>query len=321
MAHPAVREKRAITAGLACAMAVTVACALVTSPWLALALSTLALVGLLVWNRPQHGLLLLVTLLPFDGLLLIAPLPDRAAGWKEALLGVTVIAALQPRWGRWAPLPGWVVPLAGLATLALVSAAFSPPLQALVGLKVTFFGMLTAVVVWRCPLTRQDRERMLAILAVTGVVVALVGLGQQLLGPERLNDLGYAYNSTIRFTGDRLRSFSTFNQPFPFAFFLMLVTLVVGSVALAEPGRLRHRLFLLSLPVLLAGMAVALVRTAWIGLAVGVVYLAVTRHRRLLAATPLVAGAVLVGVVLGLAGFFASPSVRTNRPSPRTPSS
>lgn len=264
-----------------------------------------------VWQRPQRGVLLLLVLLPFDGLLLLVDVPPPVTAWKEALLALTLLAALQPRLrpSQPRPVPAWVWPAALLFTLSILALLWAPPLQALVGIKVTFFGMLTAAVVWRCPLTARDRDLAVTLLAATGTVVAVVGLGQQVLGPERLHELGYEYNSTIRFTGGWLRSWSTFNQPFPFAFFLMAVTLVAGSVALDDPDRLRNRLVLAALPLLVAGMAVAVVRAAWIGLLVGAVYLALTRHRVLLAAAPVVLGTVAVALVLGMGAFFVSPSV------------
>ncbi len=168
--------------------------------------------------------------------------------------------------------------------------------------------MLTAAVALRCPFEPADRDRLVGILAGTGAVVAAFGLAQQVLGPSRLHELGYDYNSTIRFTGSFMRSWSTFNSPFPFAFFLMLVVLVTGAVALGDTQRLRNRLILAAMPLYVAGLAVAVVRTAWIGLAVGVLLLALTRHRRLLVATPVVVGAVAVLLVVGAGGFFQSAS-------------
>jgi hypothetical protein len=262
-----------------------------------------------VWARPQRGLLLLVALLPFDGLLIIAHLPPAAAAWKEALVAVTLTAALQPGRGVWPQrIPSWLGAIALLATVALVTAAWTPPLQEMVGLKVAFFGLLPAVIALRCPLDRRDRDRLVTVLLATGCITAAVGLLQQAMGASRLNALGYPYNSVIRFTGPIMRSWSTFNQPFPFAFFLMLVLLVTLAVALSDPTRARSRVTFAVSPLLLAAMFFAVVRTAWIGLAVGAAYLAISRYRHLLRVAPLVAGAAGVAVLIGLAGFFASAS-------------
>lgn len=263
-----------------------------------------------VWRRPQRGLLLLVTLLPFDGLLLVLPLPPGAVAWKETLLALTLLAGLQPGRGPAATrrVPGWMSALALFAAAALVTVAWTPTFQAAVGMKVTFFGMLAGVAAWRCPLEARDRDRLVSILAVTGALTAAVGLLQQAMGPSRLHELGYSYNSVIRFTGSFMRSWSTFNSPFPFAFFLMLVVLVTGAAALTDPRRLRNRLVLLAMPLYAAGLAVAVVRTAWVGLVMGIGYLAVTRHRRLLRAAPAVLGVLALLLVVGVAGFFRSAS-------------
>jgi hypothetical protein len=120
----------------------------------------------------------------------------------------------------------------------------------------------------------------------TGVITAVIGLAQQVVGASRLNSLGYEYNSTIRFAGGYLRSFSTFDQPFPFAFFLVVVLLIGLSVALADMGRTRNRLFLMGLPLLVVALASTLVRGAWLGLAAGLVYLGWRRYRVLLLVVP-----------------------------------
>ena len=92
-----------------------------------------------------------------------------------------------------------------------------------------------------------------------------------------------------------MRSFSTFVQPFPFAFFLMIVVLVGIPIALHDPVRLRNRVFLILLPLYGIGMLVAVVRGAWIGTAVGLLYLGVRRHRILLLGIPVAVIVLLLG--------------------------
>ena len=122
---------------------------------------------------------------------------------------------------------------------------------------------------------------------LTGFVTSVIGLAQQFIGQTALNDLGYDYNTTIRTTGGFLRSFSTFEQPFPFALFVMLVLLIGVPVALADPQRLRNRLFLFMTPVYTLGIVFAFVRAAWLGLAVGMLYLGFKRYRLLLIGLPI----------------------------------
>jgi hypothetical protein len=250
--------------------------------------------------RPQWGLLILVALAPFHGLLLIAPLPGFVSGWKEGLvvltLAATFVAPASARRSLDRPAPRWLPALAGLLLLAIAWVPFVEPEQAWFGLKIGFFYVLVAVTAWRCPLDRTERDRLVTILMVVACITSVFGLAQQAIGGDRLHDLGWEWNTTIRTAGGFLRSFSTFNQPFPFAFTLVAATLVCLPVALRDPGRRRNRLFLLSLPLVTLGLAVSIVRTAWLALLVGLVFLAVHRYRELV--PWLVLGAVAFGVGL-----------------------
>lgn len=277
-----------------------------------LVLAVGAPVLLAVVARPQRGLLLLAALLPFDGLLLVVDVPEAVVAWKEVLLGVTLGAAvLFPTRlvGVTRRLPGWLVALGLLALLAIVTVPAMRSVQAAVGMKVAFFGALTGVVAYRCPLDAEERDRLVGIFAAVGVITSLVAIWQQAVGPERLNELGYAYNSVIRFTGPTMRSWSTFNQPFPFAFHLMVVILLCGAVALGDTSRLRNRLLLAAMPLYAVGLATSVVRGAWLATAVGLVHLAVTRHRSMLHLAPVAAAATVVAVVVGVTAFFASDSL------------
>ena len=91
----------------------------------------------------------------------------------------------------------------------------------------------------------------------------------------------------------QLRSFSTFNLPFSFGFYLMLVILIGLPMALAEPKRLRNKIFFLSLPILSVALLLSFVRGAMLGLAIGLLYLAFTRYKILVYGIPLVLVAAL----------------------------
>ena len=271
------------------------------------------IVATMVAARPQRGVLLLAALVPFDGLLLILRVPPWMSGWKEALTLLTFAAALvAPRSARAAArrrLPPWLPAVAGLGLLALVSAALVGGLQAVVALKIGFFYLCVFATIWRCPLNARERDLLVTILMVVGAVTAGVGVLQQLAGPERLVALGYEYNVTIRTAGGFLRSFSTFNQSFAFALFLMLVLLLGLPVALTDPRRLRNRLFLLALPVYGLGLLTTIVRAAWLGLGVGLLYLGVRRFRALLLPLPLALVAVaFLPTGLGAAALSSSSS-------------
>ena len=65
--------------------------------------------------------------------------------------------------------------------------------------------------------------------------------------------------SSVR-VGPSSRSFSTFDQPFSFGYFMMIVILVCLPVALADPWHNRNRLFMLTLPLLGLGLLSTFVR-------------------------------------------------------------
>lgn len=254
--------------------------------------------------RPQWGVLLLAALVPFHGLLAIAGLPGLVAGWKEGLvlltLAATFIAAEPDRRAPGTRSPRWLPALLGLLLLAVAWVPFVAPAQAVAGVKIGFFYTLVTLAVWRCPLQRVDRDRLVTIMMSVAVITAAFGIVQQALGGDRLAGMGWEWNTTIRTAGGFLRSFSTFNQPFPFAFTLVAVTLVCLPVALRDRARTRNRLFLFALPVVALGLTTSIVRTAWLALVVGLVFLAVHRYRELfpwLAAglVIVIAGAVVLG--------------------------
>lgn len=250
-------------------------------------------------TRPQRGILLLAALVPFDGLLLVLPHPALLDGWKEALVLLTLAASMlappvvRGLTGR--RLPSWWLAAVGLLVAGLASAAVVGGVQAVQGVKIGFFYLLVAVVLWRCPFAATDRDRLVSILMATGVLTAAVGVWQQVIGPAGLSALGYEYNTAIRTTGGLLRSFSTFNQPFPFGLFVMLVILVCVPVALADWRRTRNGWFLAATPLLLAGLLSSTVRAALLGTAVGLAFLAVHRYRAIAhVAAPLAIAALFV---------------------------
>jgi len=271
--------------------------------WALLLLAVLIPLLLALVQRPQRGVLLLLALAPFDGLLLITGFPKFVDGWKEALVVVTLAATfLCPAEAR-APagrvLPRWLPALLGMLTIATISAIVLGGDRALYGMKIGFFYLLAAVAIWRCPLGRRERDRLITVLMAVGFVTAIVGLAQQAVGHPSLAELGYEYNTVIRFAGNSLRSFSTFGQPFAFALFLMVVLLVGLAAALDDPQRTRNAMFMLATPVLVLSMTLTFVRAAWLGLAVGLLYFGFRRHR-----------IVLAGIPIALVGFlFVGSSV------------
>src|SRR5205823_5870304 len=133
-------------------------------------------IGLAIAQRPQRGVLLLVATVPYWGLDAVVPIPK---GWKEALALYTLAWTLfsvvgKPR--QRYPLPKVVQPFLAYLAVAALSAAAVRGTQAEVGLKIGFFWALMAVLVWFCPLDAKERDGVVTIMMVNGVITALVGL-------------------------------------------------------------------------------------------------------------------------------------------------
>lgn len=282
---------------IAAANGVLVALAHLGLLWLGLLAAVLVPAGLWVAQRPQRGLLLMVTIAPFDGLLLLQPALQPLSAWKFPLVLGTLTATFLAPSAR-APAgrarPTWVTPALALVGIGLVSAIVVGGFQGFTGFRLDFFYGLAAWTAWRCPLDARERDRLVTIFMVTGTLSALWGLIQQLLGPDRLHALGYEYNEAIRFTGSIMRSFGTFGNPFGLGFFLMVVLLIAVPHVLDDPGRLRNQIFVFASPICVLALLATVVRGAYLGLGVGLAYLAWHRYRTLLLLVPIGIVAVLL---------------------------
>jgi hypothetical protein len=261
-------------------------------------------IALAVAQRPQRGVLLLVAAVPYWGLDEVLPIP---AGWKEALALFTLLWTLFSVVGKPRPQHRWpqvAQPFLAYFAIAGLSALVIGGAQAEIGVKIGFFWVLMAVIVWLRPLDARERDLAVTIMIANAVITAIVGLGQQILGPARLADLGYDYNKTIRTTGGFLRSFSTFRLPFDFGFYLALVIVIGLSVTLRDPRRPRSIFFFCALPVITAGLLFSFVRGAYLVVAIGLLYLAITRYRWLLMGVP-----IALLLLLLLPGQYATPAL------------
>ncbi len=264
-------------------------------------------------QRPQRGVVIFSALLPFDGILHDLG-PAWVIPWKQifilALLIATFFCPASARAQTRRRAPNWLLAFLVLVGLGLFSSLSQDRNTALVGLRLSYFSGLLGLTIWRCPFDRRDRDQIVSVFLALSIITSLVGLWQQTVSHEYLHSLGYAYNATIRFTtGFTLRSFSTFNLPFPFAFYLMLAILIGLPMALAQPKRLRSKIFFITLPIILLALFFTFVRGAMLGLALGLLYLAFHRYKFLVYGIPLVLLAALFipsGAALSSAVFSSS---------------
>ena len=262
-----------------------------------LGVAILVPVTIAIAERPQRGVLVLAALLPFDGML-HALGPSWTAPWKQVFILAMFVATFfcPPEARAQLPrrIPGWVLAFCVLLVLGLVSAFFKDRNTALVGLRLSYFSAFITLTVWRCPFTRRDRDHLVSVFLALSIITSVIGMWQQVVGHAYLHSLGYGYTENIRFTsGFTMRSFSTFNLPFPFGFYLMLAILIGFPMALAEPRRLRNKIFFLTLPLVATALLYTFVRGAMLGTAVGLLYLAFHRYKFLVYGIPIVIVAAL----------------------------
>ena len=265
--------------------------------WIVLGIAILVPAAVAISERPQRGVLLLAALLPFDGML-HALGPSWTAPWKQililALFCATFFCPPEARAQVRRKAPPWVLAFCALLALGLLSAFFKDRNTALVGLRLSYFSAFITLTVWRCPFTRRDRDHLVSVFLALSIITSVIGMWQQAVGHAYLHTLGYGYTDNIRFTsGFTMRSFSTFDLPFAFGFFLMLAILIGFPMALAEPLRMRSKIFFISLPLVATALLYTFVRGAMLGTAVGLLYLAFHRYKFLVYGIPIVLVAAL----------------------------
>ncbi|UYP18504.1 O-antigen ligase domain-containing protein [Rhodococcus sp. Z13] len=246
------------------------------------AVVAVALVAAL-YRRPQRGLLLVAALTPLQGLLTVIPGGRTVTHWREFVLIVALAAAFTgpARRRRTATAaPRWATLGAGGA-LGLMVALVAASLAGLIPFEFTYLYLTIPVILWRAPFDARDRDGLVTILMVAGFVTAVLGLVQQVLGADRLAELGYRWDEHLHTHRGFLHSFSTFATPREFGLFIMLSLVVGCAVAFADPRRRRNRLFLCATPILLLGLGMTIMPACYIGLTVGLLWLAVHRFRAL----------------------------------------
>lgn len=141
------------------------------------------------------------------------------------------------------------------------------------GMRLNALPLMLLVTGLVLPHPRRTLRWATASLIATACFVAVVGLGQQMVGVDQLNALGFEYDLQIRTIEGRLRSFGTLDDPFAYAALLMFAFAAVlmwmrrGPLAIAAGT------------IIAAGLTVSYVRSAIIiGFALVAVWLARKRQ-------------------------------------------
>jgi O-antigen ligase/polysaccharide polymerase Wzy-like membrane protein len=144
-------------------------------------------------------------------------------------------------------------------------------------------------------LTLGDARRtfrwMMASLIASACFVALVGIAQQALGDVRLVQMGYEYNTYVRFIGGHLRSFGSLDDPFGYAAFLLF-----GLAAVFIWMR-RGILAYLAGTIISIGLVFSYVRSAAV-IGVALIALVLARHGRYVIAGFLTVTVIVSGMLL-----------------------
>ncbi len=312
------------------------------------------LVGLflLAYWRPWVGLLLLLSLLPFNGFLVDIVTPSlhfsstastMAAGWHDALAGGVIVAA-GIRWLRARSFRPNAVEAVAVVVLAsgAASLAITPHLETgLYAFRVAFepicLALAIAVLARTSGLAPNLASRAAQAMFVSGLLASLFAVWQVYGG-------GFSYLTTFFKTSDgRLpaaylasfilqpRAIGTFNSPNEFAAFLVIVLVLA-----ATPGLLLIKSSLAAWACAVIGFVILLSfsRSSWVSLTVAtamlLLMLPVTRARigavmmrirsRAWLRTyvpPLALFLVLVGAVAGTSGVsdFVSGTLTGRDPS------
>lgn len=155
------------------------------------------------------------------------------------------------------------------------------------------------------PQARRTLRWALASLVATACFVALVGIAQQIVGDNRLVELGYSYTIQVTFVGDRLRSFGTMDDPFTYAAFLLLALVAVLM------WMRRGILTLIAGAVIATGLLFAYVRTSAV-VAIALIGLWLARNQR-----PTIAAFVLAVAVTAAGTILIASSAGTQSTTTR----
>jgi hypothetical protein len=151
----------------------------------------------------------------------------------------------------------WVGLLVGLFLLLyIVNIGHGHGANWIEGLRLTGEPMLLLIVGFVLPNPRRNLRWALGGFVVAGLLNALYGLLQQLVGPAELVTLGYSYGDQVRTIGPFLRSFGTLDDPFAYA------ALLYFSIAAAYFLLRRGWVLWAVEAILLLGLLASTVRTA-----------------------------------------------------------
>lgn len=246
-------------------------------------------------RRPHLGFAFTVVLLVFVPPLKVFVAPELGALKDLAVLAATVAAVVLVVFdGR--RTDRWVVRLVGLLlAIYVINAGGGHDTGWAQGVRLVAEPLLLLLAGLLLPDPRRNLRWVTGTLIATALIAAGYGVLQQLMGATQLADLGYRYDDEIRFYGSQLRSFGTSDDSFGYTGLLAMAFAAVLLARRRSPGTV------MAAGLLLVGIYVAFVRTAFL-VVVGLVGIAVARRGKGISAVLVVVAGALLGASLLLTG-------------------
>lgn len=260
------------------------------APWFLLAIAIVPALVLAVLARASVAVFVVLALFPIGSVVL--PIPVLAVQSIEIAVLVVAVLVVVSRLSQhllplaWAPALWWALALLAWAIVATTVAE-----DLVLALKqdvMLLFGIVFACVVLATLETMRDVRRMLGALIAISAVLGLVALSSGVHFTEQLG------GETV---GGRLTG--AFSHPNQLGLFTTIAVSLAVGLAFGARTRTGRIAAAITVPLLLATLALSLSRGAWIGCALAFLYLLVVlreaRRALLILAIPMVIAVYLAG--------------------------
>jgi putative inorganic carbon (hco3(-)) transporter len=260
------------------------------APAILVAIPLVPIIVTAMFMDPRLAIVAVFATFPIGSIALPPPLPpiqlaEAAVGFVSALMLLKRVAADQTPL-RWHPAMWWVFALLIWTIVAFPSAVDSGlAIKQIASLAGGF--VFALVVATACATMRDVRFLLMGFV----VIAALIALTAVLGGGQLQSELGGTQ------VAGRLRG--AFDHPNQLGTICAMLALVAAGLVFGARTVRARVVSLLAIPVLISGLALSLSRGAWIGAAIGALYLAVVlpqaRRAILVVTIPLAIVAALIG--------------------------
>ena len=193
--------------------------------------------------------------------------------------------------------------------LAATATSVTPRQSLLPGLLMVFF-MVFALVVENAVDSWERAEQLVFLMVLVGGVVALLGVGQYVLGATG----DAAWVDSDMFSSVTIRVYSTLQNPNVLAEYLILMISLGGAALLTAKGTGKRLVLLACCGVMCLCMVLTMSRGGWLGLLIAGMIFLVLLNPRVLVLAPVVLPVALVAPLLCAAGYRHQPLHQHRKP-------